>query len=211
MPRLIAYFCSYGYSGSAFTKWGNNAAPSIVAKHYGLEFVNKSVPGTSVHKQFEAINKDFDSGYIDADNDKILVQWTFSERAYMVGKQGSYQPWTMDDPKEGKHIEWYYANVYDETLANSQILSYASILHDILRGNVYQGFMGGYKMKGMHPRILYNSVMRKINCIAFNESSMMEELKQNVHPTDALYECLHPKDIGHEYIAKKYIEGIDSV
>tara|TARA_R110002074_G_C12502882_1_gene662749 strand:+ start:1247 stop:1897 length:651 start_codon:yes stop_codon:yes gene_type:complete len=207
--RLIAYFCSFGFSGSMFDDdWKNNAAPRIVADHYNLEFINRSVPGTSTHKQYEAINNDLDNGLINTDNDIVFVQWSFPARGYASNFTGSYTP---HDTSNNKNVKWYYENMYTERFANSQVLSYASTLHSLLHGNIYQGLIRGLKMSMSCPRGLYNSVINNINCIAFNHGNMVNELKENVHPTDALHKCDHPTDIGHEYIANKYIEKIEEI
>ena len=226
MSRLITYFCSFGYSGShnpdADTMMDrNDAAPNKIAKHYGLELVNKSKSGTNMHQQFASIIKDVDDGFIDTQHDKILVQWTFPGRCFSVDKtKASHSIGGADYSGNNsiQHIKWYYENIYDEELAKGQLLSYANACHDILKGNIYQGFIiGSDELTNCHStgrlrkvnKCLYDNIMHKINNVSFKKF-IVDELKENVHPTDSIYPCNHPTDIGHEYITNHYINKIDA-
>lgn len=221
MSRLITYFCSFGFSGSKhYPKHPtNNAAPDRLAKHYGVELVNKSILGNNIHQQFASIIKDVDDGFIDTQNDKILVQWSFPGRCFSVDKTIAHYNYSWLDKSYGQHIKWYYENIYDEALAKGQLLSYANACHDILKGNIYQGFItGSDDLTNDHTndrlrkvnKCLYNNVMHKINHVSF-EKTIVDELKENVHPTDSIYPCDHPTDIGHEYITNHYINKMGDI
>ena len=110
MSRLITYFCSFGFSGSChYPKHPtNNAAPDRLAKHYGEELVNKSILGNNIHQQFASIIKDVDDGFIDTQNDKILVQWSFPGRCFSVDKTIAHYNYSWLDKSYGQHIKWYY-------------------------------------------------------------------------------------------------------
>ena len=210
MSRLITYFCSFGYSGSHVPgaidpPGGNDAAPDKIAKHYGLELVNKSKPGTNMHQQFASIIKDVDDGFIDTQHDKILVQWSFPGRAYATDNKKASYHWS-DNGDNTQHIKWYFENIYDEALAKGQLLSYANICHDILKRNIYQGFIRGSDELKVH-KCLYDNVMHKINNVSF-EKPIVDELKQ--HVPNSVYTCNHPTDNGHQYITNHYINKMDA-
>jgi len=224
MSRLITYFCSFGYSGSHVPgaidpPGGNDAAPDKIAKHYGLELVNKSKPGTNIHQQFASIIKDVDDGFIDTQHDKILVQWSFPGRAYAIDSRKASYSYGVDyshHDNNTPHIKWYFENIYDEKLAKGQLLSYANACHDILKGNIYQGFIiGSDELTNDHStgrlcevnKCLYNNVIHKINNVSF-EKPIVDELKQ--HVPNSLYTCSHPTDNGHQYITNHYINKMDA-
>ena len=224
MSRLITYFCSFGYSGSYASgaidpPGGNNGAPNKIAKHYGLELVNKSKPGTNIHQQFASIIKDVDDGFIDTQHDKILVQWSFPGRAYAIDSRKASYSYGVDyshHDNNTPHIKWYFENIYDEKLAKGQLLSYANACHDILKGNIYQGFIiGSDELTNDHStgrlcevnKCLYNNVIHKINNVSF-EKPIVDELKQ--HVPNSLYTCNHPTDNGHQYITNHYINKMDA-
>lgn len=224
MSRLITYFCSFGYSGSYASgaidpPGGNNGAPNKIAKHYGLELVNKSKPGTNIHQQFASIIKDVDDGFIDTQHDKILVQWSFPGRAYAIDSRKASYSYGVDyshHDNNTPHIKWYFENIYDEKLAKGQLLSYANACHDILKGNIYQGFIiGSDELTNDHStgrlckvnKCLYNNVIHKINNVSF-EKPIVDELKQ--HVPNSLYTCSHPTDNGHQYITNHYINKMDA-
>jgi len=86
------------------------------------------------------------------------------------------------------------------------LLSYANICHDILKRNIYQGFIRGSDELKVH-KCLYDNVMHKINNVSF-EKPIVDELKQ--HVPNSLYTCNHPTDNGHQYITNHYINKMDA-
>lgn len=205
--RFICYACSFGKNGHVLPneKWFNEGGfPDLISKHYGIELVNESRPGTNADFQFQQVLSDLQSGKLTS-NDLIMVQWTFSNRYNDDSRPGcSFMP-HVDIPE----LAWTYTNIYNEKMATDKIMSYTLAVNSLLPGNVVFGFAQGIDhFKNVGNQNLYNKMIKETKIVAYNYIDLVTDAR--VHTDyNVIHQCFHPNDDGHRYIAQKYIDGLD--
>lgn len=203
--RLVVYACSFGFTGSIIphVPWSSlDSFGDLLAKHYDLEFINRSLPGTNNDDLFQVILSDFAENKI-LDDDLVIVQWSFVNRAHR-NYEGSLMP---SDMQPGNHAEWYYTSLFDYRIRASDLAVRCMYVQRLLP-NVMFGFAEGMESIDYHVHnSIHSNLYKDCNLISYNRETLPQDLAVEFGK-GILTSCLHPTNEGHRHIANRYIKEI---
>lgn len=202
--RLVLYACSFGKSGAVDPpgSWNDiDCFGHLIAKHYGLEFENRSIPGWNNDGIFWNALNDISCNDI-SDSDLLMIQWTYVGRARHDDKL-SVMPHEIDNDE---HVKWYYTHMYHYEMRATDVAIRSLALAN-LKPDIVFGFAEG--LNSVNTGIQTNirkRLLSETNFIAFNSKPLPHDI-----PLDMIYPCFHFKPHGHQYIAEKYLEKLEEI
>lgn len=201
--RFVLYACSFGLNGSLMppNPWSNvDSFGYLMAEHYGLKFVNRSYSGYNNDDMFWDICNHLASGEIQ-DDDLVVVQWSFTNRVHR-----NYEGSLMSvHAKDDKYAEWFYMHLYDHGRRITDVAVRSITLAGLI-DNIVFGFAEGLTSvdTGVQTKI-HRTLYEKCNLIAYNKETLPNDIILELGK-DELHKCMHPTDVGHRYIADRYIK-----
>jgi hypothetical protein len=197
IKNLRIYACSHGKMGSTNDKsetWLDEKSFGwFMSNKLNLNFINKSQAGASNFHIFKNIYDDLD--YI-TNQDLVLVQWTYVDRAYCCTEFDTIMP-----QRSGKIARVYYKNLYDDLQEINTVFGYNSLL-ELLIPNFYFNFSNGSNMLQYYSPKTFQVLSSKKNYLAINKDQLSNKFSSH------LIDGFHLTEKGQELLSEKYIDRL---
>lgn len=205
--KLFVYACSFGKYGTVLGPnahiWTDEKSfGHFISKEKKLELVNYSEPGASNQLIFKR--------YLDTvdeikENDITIVQWSHICR-YTSMDNLTIMAHSVNSPDKelAKLANSYYKYFYDELLNFSQIVGLSRYIKENTRGKIYISCVED-------PQVLLNVNKRLYETsgfVAFDGKGIHGYLS-SFKNSKVYYECAHPEELGHKYIAESYLKVME--
>jgi len=190
IKRLRVYSCSHGLLGqTGHNNWSTeNTWGYHLAKHFNLEYVNKSKAGYSNFHIFRTVYNDLPDI---KNSDLVFVQWSHTNRSWALD-QPSVMPHNND-----KLSKTFFKHLYIELQEVNKVIGYTMILDKILNSFVFNFFEGDAFFKHHSPKTwpIISSMPNYLNVNSIMMSHMFSEDK---------FPCMHLNETGHHNVYKLY-------